>query len=160
MVVYNVRSCHNVGSFLRSCDGLGINHVYLTGYTPYPSQPQDTRLPHIRQRIAKQIHKTALGAEETVKWHYSKKIEGLLDKLRKDSFLIVALEQTKKAKILSDFRYKGNVALIVGHEIGGIDERILKIADLHLKIPMQGAKESFNVAVAAAVALYHLRFIA
>ena len=66
LIVHDVRSTHNVGSLLRTADGLGVRHVYFTGYTPYPVKENDTRLPHISTKLTKDIHKTALGAEQTV----------------------------------------------------------------------------------------------
>ncbi len=160
LVVYNVRSCHNVGSLLRSADGLGINQVYLSGYTPYPEAKNDSRLPHLRRRIANQIHKSALGAEDTITWSHNPEIDDLIKKLRADNFLIIALEQTSRAKALETFSSDQNIALIVGNEVNGLEPKILKIADVQLQIPMLGRKESFNVTVAAAIALYHLRWLA
>lgn len=157
MVVHNVRSAHNVGSILRSADGFGVDHVYLTGYTPYPAHKNDRRLPHLSAKIDRQIHKTALGAEATVAWEYDKNVENVLSKLKNDGFLIAALEQTPTAIPLNTFTPKQNVALIVGNEVDGLDQETLKLCDIHMEIPMRGKKESFNVAVAAAVAMYHLQ---
>ena len=67
-IAHNIRSAHNIGSLLRTADGLGIRHVYMSGYTPYPKQPNDARLPHIADKASKLIHKTALGAEMSVEW--------------------------------------------------------------------------------------------
>jgi tRNA G18 (ribose-2'-O)-methylase SpoU len=78
--------------------------------------------------------------------------------LKKNGYTVAALEQTKSAKILNEFKPDGKVALIVGNEVDGLDNQSLELADIHLQIPMQGKKESFNVAVAAALALYHLKF--
>lgn len=157
LVVHNVRSAHNVGSILRSADGFGLEHVYLTGYTPYPETKNDNRLPHLAQRATRQISKTALGAENSLKWTYSKDIFKLINNLKKH-YQVVALEQTPKATPLRDFKSSKNTALIVGSEIKGLDQQILDAADLHLEIPMLGQKESFNVGIAAAIAMYHLRF--
>ncbi|MBI2588705.1 TrmH family RNA methyltransferase [Candidatus Saccharibacteria bacterium] len=156
LVVHNVRSAHNVGSILRSADGFGLDHVYLTGYSPYPETKNDTRLPHMVKRATRQISKTALGAENSVKWTHSENVFQLINKLKLD-FLVIALEQTPKAKLLTDFKTSNNIALIVGSEVEGLDRQILEIVDLHLKIPMLGQKESFNVAVAAAIAMHYLR---
>jgi 23S rRNA (guanosine2251-2'-O)-methyltransferase len=159
LVVHNVRSTHNVGAILRSADGFGIMHVYLTGYTPYPEEENnDERLPHLRAKINRQIHKTALGAEETVPWSYTHEIESLITRLKDSGYLIAALEQTNKATPLNEFFPTKNTALIVGNEVEGLDEPTLDLATVHLQIPMQGAKESFNVAAAAAIAMYQLKF--
>ncbi|HLG91015.1 MAG TPA: TrmH family RNA methyltransferase [Candidatus Saccharimonadales bacterium] len=158
LIVHDVRSAHNVGSILRSADGFGVNYVYLTGYTPYPAMVNDERLPHIVKRASEQIAKTALGAEKTLRWQHQSDIFELISKLRKEGYLLVALEQTDQALRLPEFKAKGDIALIVGSEIGGISPDLLKAIDTHLVIPMLGGKESFNVSVASAVALYHLRW--
>ena len=158
LIVHNVRSAHNVGSIFRSADGLGVYRVYLTGYTPYPIAPNDKRLPHVAKRAAAQIAKTALGAEKTLKWQHENDISRLISKLKKDGYSIAALEQTDQAVSLAKFKPTRDIALIVGSEIGGIKPKLLKEADIHLAIPMLGDKDSFNVAAAAAIALYHLRW--
>ena len=158
LIVHNVRSAHNVGSILRSADGFGIDRVFLTGYTPYPHADNDVRLPHIAKRASSKIAKTALGAEESVKWKYCSDIKALLRQLRNQGFIIAALEQTAESANLADFQPRQPTALIVGSEVGGIYKNILLAADSKVSIPMLGAKDSFNVAVAAAVALYHLRW--
>jgi tRNA G18 (ribose-2'-O)-methylase SpoU len=158
LVVHNVRSAHNVGSILRSADGFGAEAVYLTGYTPYPHSKDDERLPHIAKRVSAQIAKTALGADSSVKWRYERDISNLLSRLKKQGFLIAALERTANSGNLTVFNPPRPVALIAGSEVGGLDDGALNAADVTVAIPMLGAKESFNVAVAAAVALYHLRW--
>jgi 23S rRNA (guanosine2251-2'-O)-methyltransferase len=160
VVVHNVRSSHNVGSILRTSDGMRIDQVYLSGYTPYPAKSDDQRLPHIQARVGKQIQKTALGAEKSVSWIQVNDINPLINKLKKEGFLVVALEQTPKAKALNKFTSSKNIALIVGNEVSGLDEEVLKQCEIHLEIPMQGSKESLNVAISASMALYHLRFYA
>ncbi len=157
IVVHNVRSTYNVGSILRSAEGLGIEKVYLTGYTPYPPSPNDQRLPHLAQKAGRQIHKTALGAEETVHWQHQPDITRTLDDLKAASYNIAALEQTNKSINLADFKPPDKLALVVGSEVGGLDKEVLDLCDFHLQIPMSGKKESFNVAVAGALALYHLK---
>lgn len=160
LIVHNIRSSHNVGSLLRSADGLGVEKVYLTGYTPYPEARNDKRLPHVKLKLSQQIHKTALGAEKSVKWGQRDEIYGLLDELRRKKLLIVALEQTPSASSLMDFKTSQNLALIVGNEIDGLDKKITELSDVQLQIPMLGSKESFNVAIAGAIALYHLKHLA
>ena len=155
--MHNVRSTHNVGSILRTADGLGLEEVYLTGYTPYPPAQNDQRLPHLAQKAGRQIHKTALGAENTVRWQHESDITKAIDKLRAAGYGIAALEQTEKSINLADFKPPDKLVLVVGSEVGGLDKKILELCDSHLQIPMSGKKESFNVAVAAAIALYHLK---
>jgi 23S rRNA (guanosine2251-2'-O)-methyltransferase len=159
LVVHNVRSALNVGSLLRTAEGLGVEKIFLSGYTPYPEAKADSRLPHIRQRIALQIHKTALGAEYFISWQHEASINSCLDKLVADGFLTIALEQTPQSQKLDDFNDDRPVALIVGNEVTGLEKSVLKKVQGHIQIPMNGRKESFNVAIAAAIAIYHLRYL-
>jgi 23S rRNA (guanosine2251-2'-O)-methyltransferase len=157
LILHNIRSAHNVGSILRSSDGFGTAHVYFTGYTPYPAQEDDVRMPHVREKIERQIEKTALGAQKTVPWSHNENINKVLDDLRNKGFLVAALEQTSKATDLKKFHSEKNIALILGNEVDGVDKEILEAADIHLQIPMHGKKESFNVAIAGSIALYHIQ---
>ncbi len=155
LIAHNVRSAHNVGSLLRTADGLGVDQVYLTGYTPYPKQKNDKRLPHLATRTDKQIAKTALGAEKTVSWQHSESVETAINSLRARGINIAALEQTPKSVKLADYNPPEKIAIIVGREVEGIEPEVLQLCDLILEIPMSGQKESFNVSIAAAIALYH-----
>lgn len=159
LVVHNVRSTHNVGSLLRTADGLEITKVYLTGYTPYPLAPNDQRLPHLALKITKQITKTALGAENSVAWQHAD-IEAALAQLRTEGYQLAALEQAPGSIALPDFKPPQKLAIVVGREVEGLEPEVLAACDLVLEIPMLGGKESFNVAVAAGMALYHCRFTA
>lgn len=160
LIVHDIRSIHNVGSLLRTADGLGVHHVYLTGYTPYPASPDDQRLPHMRDKITRQIHKTALGAEDLVAWSQHDNVNPVLAMLKADDFQIAALEQAPDALPLNEFQPKHDVALLIGREVEGIDTQLLQKCDIVLEIPMAGQKESFNVVQAAAIALYQCRFFA
>jgi 23S rRNA (guanosine2251-2'-O)-methyltransferase len=157
LVAHNIRSAHNVGSLLRTADGLGVDKVFLTGYSPYPQSDDDARMPHLRRKISLQIHKTALGSELFVPWEYQENIFSCLKQLSEEGFMPVALEQTAKAIPIEKFKASKKVALIVGNEVSGLDKDVLKEVDQHIKIQMKGSKESFNVAIAAAIALYQLR---
>jgi 23S rRNA (guanosine2251-2'-O)-methyltransferase len=158
LVAHNIRSTHNVGSLLRTGDGLGIQTLYFTGHTPYPTHANDERLPHLATKLNSQIHKTALGAETSLPWEYRSNIEELLNNLKEDGFAIVALEQTASSILLPNFAPPTKLALIVGREVEGIEHEVLKMSDLAVEIPMQGQKESLNVSVAAGIALYHCRY--
>jgi len=158
LIAHNLRSTHNVGSLLRTADGLGVQMVYLTGYTPYPLLSDDPRLPHIASKIHHQISKTALGAEDSQKWERRDDLESLLNELKADDYLICALEQTPESIALPDFNPAAKLAIVVGREVEGIEPEILALCDQALEIPMFGVKESFNVVQAAAMALYHCRF--
>lgn len=158
LIIHDIRSCHNVGSLLRTAEGLGVTKVHFTGYTPYPLQPHDKRLPHIAQKLTHQIHKTALGAEISQPWEQSDTIDTVISNLRNQDYTIVGLEQTHDSIPLHQYNAPEKVALLLGREVEGIDPKILEILDKTLEIEMFGKKESFNVVQAAAMSLYHLRF--
>ncbi len=158
LIAHNLRSAHNVGSLLRTAEGLGVGKVWLSGYSPYPLSRHDERLPHLAQKIDRQIQKTALGAEKLVSCRYEPDITKLITELRSEGFTIAALEQTPSAIKLPDFKPPDKLAIIVGREVEGLESEILELCDVALEIPMLGRKESFNVAQAAAMALYQIRF--
>lgn len=142
LIAHNLRSCHNVGSLLRTAEGLGISEVYLTGYTPYPQYSNDTRLPHLSAKITKQIHKTALGAEDMVSWQHRDDVIALLHELRADGFAVTAIEQAVHAIRLPDYKPADKLALLVGREVEGVEQEVLQLCDIILEIPMFGKKES------------------
>lgn len=158
LIVHNIRSTYNVGSLLRTADGLGVSHVYLTGYTPYPLLDHDDRLPHIGRKTAAAINKTALGAEKNVDWSYNPEALAVLEDLIEKGYELVALEQHPDAIPLPEFKPKHKVALLLGEEVAGIQNGLIDLCDTIIEIPMFGKKESFNVSVAAAIALAHIRF--
>ena len=158
VIAHDIRSTHNVGSLLRTAEGLGIEKVYFTGYTPYPETKKDDRLPHIAQKLSRQIDKTALGASNLVTWEHIDDIRSLFDELRQKGFQIVGLEQQPDAIELPNFIVPSKVALLLGREVEGIDSELLSECDTIVIIPMYGKKESLNVVQAAAMALYHFRF--
>jgi 23S rRNA (guanosine2251-2'-O)-methyltransferase len=154
IIAHNIRSTHNVGSILRTCDGFGVEHVYLTGYTPYPKLPADTRLPHVANKLDAQINKTALGAEKSVPLSVHETPTKVIAQLKDKGFRIVALEQTEDSISLSDYKAEGDIALVLGEEVKGIPTEVLEKCDETVEIPMRGQKESFNVSVATGIALY------
>jgi tRNA G18 (ribose-2'-O)-methylase SpoU len=157
LIAHNIRSTHNVGSILRTADGFGVAKVYLTGYTPYPTQPNDSRLPHLRDKLTMQIHKTALGAEVTMSTEHRETPDSLLQDLKDDGYELVALEQSPKSVFLPEFTPRGyKLALLLGEEVHGIEPHLLKLCDAIVEIPMRGHKESFNVSVATGISLYEL----
>lgn len=158
LIAHNIRSTHNVGSLLRTADGLGVEKVYLTGYTPYPAMDNDPRLPHLAAKLTKQIHKTALGAEASLSWQYSPDIFEALSQLKALGYTTAAIEQSAQSVELPTYRPPEKIALLVGREVEGIEPEVLEKVDITLEIPMFGHKESFNVVQAAAMALYHCRF--
>lgn len=159
MIAHNLRSCHNVGSLLRTAEGLGVYRVLLSGYTPYPLLASgDERLPHIAQKLHRQIHKTALGAEATQQWEYIDDIHKTIALLRSAGYTIAAIEQAEGSIPLPSFEPPELLVLIVGREVAGVEPEILERCDSILEIPMRGHKESFNVVQAAAMVLYHSQF--
>lgn len=154
LLVHNIRSTHNVGSIFRSAEGFGVEKIILSGYTPYPRLPDDTRLPHIADKLTKQIHKTALGAEEMVPFEYSH--EPPIQELKNAGFTVVGLEQDAKSVLLNNFAPPAKIALLLGEEVDGISDELRAECDTLIEIPMIGRKESFNVSVATGVALYGL----
>lgn len=158
LIAHNLRSCHNVGSLLRTAEGLGVKKVILSGYTPYPQHAHDQRLPHEAVKITNQIHKTALGAEAMITWEYHRNLEPVLAHLQKNGYTVAAIEQTEDARELPKYHPPHKIALVLGREVEGIEPEILAACDAVLEIPMFGRKESYNVVQAAAMALYHCRF--
>lgn len=158
VIAHNIRSTYNLGSILRTADGFGVHEVICTGYTPYPAIAGDSRLPHLRDKITAQIHKTALGAEATVPVSHADDIHSMLAELKQNGVQVVALEQSPKATMLPDFMPAAqHIALVLGEEVHGTPQIILDMCDTTVEIPMFGHKESFNVSVAAGIALYQLR---
>lgn len=143
LLAHNIRSLWNVGSFFRTCDALAVEKVYLTGYTGIPPR--------------KEISKTAIGAEEFVGWESPRDPIPTLKQLKEEGWSLVALEITKDAIDISEYKPADNVCLIVGHELTGVPDDILSLCDDVVMIPMHGHKESLNVAVAAGIALNQLR---
>jgi len=159
VIAHNIRSAHNVGAILRSCDGFGVNAFYASGYTPYPTVQNDTRLPHIREKLTRNIAKTALGAEKTIPVTYASNVAELLSSLKSKGYRIAALEQSDRSILLPHYQRPEKLALLLGEEVHGITPELLRRCDDVLEIPMVGKKESFNVSVATGIALYALSSI-
>jgi 23S rRNA (guanosine2251-2'-O)-methyltransferase len=158
LIVHNLRSCHNVGSLLRTAEGLGVSMLYLSGYTPFPALIDDPRLPHEAEKTTKQIRKTALGAELTQQWQHTTDIMQLITTLKGLGYTVAGVEQAKDSIALPEFTPPQKIALIVGREVEGLEFEVIAQCDKLLEIPMYGQKESFNVVQAAAMAIYHCRF--
>lgn len=166
LILHNIRSLHNVGSIFRTGDAAGVKKIYLTGYTPAPID----RFGKIRPQIAK----TALGAEKFVEWEHYKNISTLIEKLKKEKFNLIAVEQSPKSTNYKKLKPRFPIALIFGNEVRGLSKKILKKCDKVIEIPMQGKmvrqvhhpknihpdqrrrKESLNVSVAAGIVLFSL----
>lgn len=154
LIAHNIRSTHNVGAFFRTCDGFGVSKIIFSGYTPYPTLEDDTRLPHFADKITRQIHKTALGAEMSVP--FERLEEPPLDELKAAGYRIVGLEQDDRSVMMNEYKAPEKVALLLGNEIDGIYPELRAKCDDLIEIPMTGIKESFNVSVATGIALYQL----
>ncbi|MCA9327946.1 hypothetical protein KDA14_05445, partial [Candidatus Saccharibacteria bacterium] len=158
LIAHDIRSTHNVGSLFRTAECMGVERLYLTGYTPHPGHEADDRLPHIVRKLEKDIEKTALGTTSMVDWSYKSNVQTLISHLKDDGYHIVALEQHDTAIALPDYSPPEKVALLLGREVEGIDPTLLSMCDDIVEIPQFGQKESLNVVQAAAIAMYHLRF--
>ena len=154
VIAHNIRSTHNIGSIFRTCEGFGVSKIIICGYSPYPKLAVDSRLPHISEKLTDQIHKTALGAEAMVPFEHQESPN--LDYLRENGFKIVGLEQDRRSILLKDYIAPDKVALLLGEEVYGITDELRDKCDDLVEIPMVGRKESFNVSVAAGIALYAL----
>ena len=157
LILHNIRSTHNVGSIFRTAEGFGVKEIIISGYTPYPHTPNDSRLPHIAEKLDAQIHKTALGAETMVPFRQFDELETWLDSEGQHTEL-VALEQSPSSTLLPDFTPPHSFALLLGEEVHGIPNSLLRRCAHTVEIPMRGQKESFNVSVATGIALYGLLY--
>jgi tRNA G18 (ribose-2'-O)-methylase SpoU len=142
VVLDNVRSLNNVGSFFRTCDAFAVERLMLCGITGTPPD--------------REIHKTALGAEQTVPWMHFRQTEEAVGLLRDEGYTLLAVEQVSGAAMLDRFVPDTSLkyALIFGNEVEGVDQNIVDICDGAIEIPQAGTKHSLNVAVSGGVALW------
>ena len=135
VVLDNVRSMHNVGAVFRTSDAFLIDKIYLCGITATP--------PH------KEIHKTAIGAENSVDWEYVKDSNELIKKLKEDDYQIVTIEQTEGSVLLNEFEVDQSkkYAIVMGNEVDGVQQSIIDECDTCIEIPQSGTKHSLNVSV-------------
>ncbi len=146
-ILHNIRSIENVGSLFRTADGAGIAKLFLTGYTPAPTDRFG--------RVVLKMKKTALGATESVPYEAISDIGECIEMLRSEGVYIVAVEQHPRAVSYTDFSPQGDVAYILGNEIDGVPMSVCESADTVVHIPMHGSKESLNVGVAGGIVLFH-----
>ncbi|RLD41924.1 MAG: TrmH family RNA methyltransferase [Bacteroidetes bacterium] len=144
LVLDNIRSLSNIGSIFRTADAFRISKIFLCGITATP--------PH------REIHKTALGATDSVDWKYLKTTEEALLELKQKNYRIIALEQTDNSILLNNFQLKKTekLALVFGNEVRGVSDEIVEIADYCVEIPQSGTKHSFNVAVSIGITLWDI----
>jgi 23S rRNA (guanosine2251-2'-O)-methyltransferase len=144
LLLENIRSMHNVGSVFRTADAFLTEGIWLCGYTPRP--------PH------RDIHKTALGATETVEWKYTEKALDAVKNLKSSGYLIIGVEQVAESIQLQNFKLDETekLVLIFGNEVEGVSEELLANCDACIEIPQFGMKHSLNVSVAAGMVLWEL----
>lgn len=149
IVLDNVRSMYNVGSVFRTADAFRLKQICLCGITSTPPHPE--------------IHKTALGAEDTVEWTYFKDTADAVIELRNQGYLIIAIEQVKNSITLEDFNIDMNnrYALVLGNEVKGVQQQVVDLCDDCIEIPQYGTKHSLNVSVTAGIVMHHfaLKFL-
>lgn len=144
VVLDNIRSMHNVGSVFRTADAFLLQGIYLCGYTPQP--------PH------RDIHKTALGATDTVAWKYFATTQEAVQTLREEGYQLWAIEQVENSVPLNDFdtNQPAPLAVVFGNEVTGVDAEVIKLCDGCIEIPQLGMKHSLNISVAAGIVLWEL----
>lgn len=144
VVLDNVRSLHNVGSIFRTADAFCLQEIFLCGITSTP--------PH------NEIHKTALGAEDSVKWSYHEETTELLQQLKADQYILIGIEQVEGSTNLSEFKPTPGkkYALIFGNEVRGVNQKAIDQCHQCLEIPQFGTKHSFNVSVSAGIVLWEV----
>ena len=143
VVLDNIRSLNNIGSFFRTSDAFNIEAIYLCGISAQP--------PH------REIQKTALGATESVEWRYFETTEQALGKLKEKEFLIYAIEQTENPIYLQEFTYNlEKIALVFGNEVDGVGQNVINLSKSSIEIPQFGTKHSLNVSISFGVVLWHL----
>lgn len=142
IVLDDVRSLNNIGSVFRSADAFRCTAIYLCGITATP--------PH------REIHKTALGAEDSVDWKYFKTAEEAIHELRRNDYITIIVEQVENSISLPDFKPlpQNKYAFVFGHEVFGVKQELIPLADMTLEIPQDGTKHSLNIAVSAGIVLW------
>jgi tRNA G18 (ribose-2'-O)-methylase SpoU len=144
LVLDDIRSLHNIGSVFRTADAFLIEKIYLCGITATPPN--------------KEIHKTALGATDTVAWEHSKNVLEVIENLKKESVTVLAIEQVESAIFLQDFKIEKNqkYALVFGNEVFGVSQEAVAICDGCIEIPQLGTKHSLNISVSAGIVVWDL----
>lgn len=144
IVLDNIRSLHNVGSAFRTADAFLIEKIVLTGITGTPPN--------------REIHKTALGATESVPWEHSESVAAAIEKLKKDGYQVVIVEQTTESIPLQKMTFSPGqkYALVFGNEVNGISDEVIPLADVALEIPQSGSKHSLNVSVCLGIVVWNL----
>jgi tRNA G18 (ribose-2'-O)-methylase SpoU len=144
VVLDSIRSMNNVGSVFRTCDAFKVEKLYLCGITACPPN--------------RDISKTALGATESVIWEYVEDVVELARRLQSEGYKVFIVEQVDESMMLQDldFRDSGKIAVILGNEVFGVDERLLPVCDGAIEIPQFGTKHSLNVTIAAGIVIWEI----
>lgn len=147
--LHNIRSIHNVGSMFRTADASGVDHIYLSGYTPHPVDRFG--------RARKDMEKVAIGAEKSVSWSYFGDPKSEIEQLKKEGVHVLGVEQDVRSVDLFNSRKIETESLVIamGEEVLGMEDWQRDLCDSLVEIPMLGKKESLNVSVACGVVLYH-----
>lgn len=148
VLLHNIRSVYNAGSIFRTADALGVNKIYLSGYTPTPLDNFN--------KPRKDFAKVALGAEKTIRWEYINNPFTLIKKLKTKHFQIIGLEQSEKSIDYKKVKINFPALFVLGNEVDGIEPKILKQCSVVAEISMKGKKESLNVSVAFGVGLFRM----
>ena len=144
VVLDNIRSLHNVGSVFRTGDAFLIESIYLCGITSTPPLPE--------------IHKTALGAEDTVSWTYFEYTCDAIETLKANGYIVLAIEQAEGSTLLPDLRLEKNqkIAVVFGNEVKGVQQKVIDLCDGCIEIPQYGTKHSLNVSVTGGIIIWEL----
>ncbi len=144
VVLDDIRSLHNIGSFFRTCDAFLIEKIYLCGITATPPN--------------KEIHKTALGATETVAWEYEKEVMQVVSRLKNENVKIISVEQVEGSVMLNNFTVETNekYALFFGNEVKGVNQQVIDSSDAVIEIPQLGTKHSLNVSVSGGIVIWDI----
>ena len=144
VVLDNVRSEMNVGSVFRTADAFLIERIFLCGITPQPPKPE--------------IHKTALGAEESVTWQYFPTTLAAVEQLKREGYMICSIEQVHESVSLERFVVNNGqkIAVVLGNEVKGVSQEVVDVSDSCIEIPQNGTKHSLNISCCAAIVMWHL----
>ncbi len=144
LVLDDIRSLHNIGSVFRTADAFLIEKIYLCGITATPPN--------------KEIHKTALGATETVEWEHHADVLAVIARLQAEHVSVLAVEQVENATLLNDFSPEKNqrYALVFGNEVFGVNQQAVALCDGSIEIPQLGSKHSLNISVSAGIVIWDL----
>lgn len=144
LILDDIRSLHNIGSVFRTADAFLIEKIYLCGITASPPN--------------KEIHKTALGATETVVWEHQENVLGVIENLKSQNVEVYAIEQVENAIFLNDFKVEHDkkYALVFGNEVFGVNQAAIQLCDGTIEIPQLGTKHSLNISVSAGIVVWDL----